>query len=155
MTHRRYAIPALSTIAVTVTAGCGARSLTGEWLVTAFEIDGEDYLDDLSQTYEDNGCIYRAEIELTVEFDERDGDDYDGSFEIHYSYGTTGSCGTYSYSYSESYDINASREDNGEWDIEIDDLDVDATCTMEDGELSCDGDVDGEDLEMTLEREDD
>jgi len=52
------------------------------------------------------------------------------------------------YGYSLDWEKGAKRS----FDIEIDDIDLDMNCTIDGDDMVCEGDVDGEDVTMDLER---
>ena len=157
MSVRHFTVPLVALgLTTTLSTGCGANGIVGSWLLTDIEVDGESYnylLDGYSYTY--GSCTYTASTAFTLEFDkdDRDGDTFEGEFVQTYTYSYVGDCDEQSYSDSYSYDAEAKRGDDKSYEIEVDELDWDLECTIEDDELLCEGDTDGSDVELTWERE--
>lgn len=145
----------------TTTAGCNVFSpdIVGEWSMTEIELNGEDYTDEFlgySGTYEYDGCVYAYSygrgLTLTVEKDEGE---LEADFSLTYTESYSNSCEpseNYSESYGEDYDTDIEKGDDGVWEIEIDDLDWKLECTIEDDEMTCEGDYDGIDIDIVFER---
>ena len=158
MSNRHFALPltalglTLSTVAAT---GCGSNGLMGEWLLTSIALDGNDlssyFLDGYSYTYD--GCTYTAAFQVSMEFDEKDGKELSGKFVQGYSYTYEGAtCTDESYSDSETYDVEAEETDKNAYDIEVDDLDLDLSCTLDEDDLDCEGEDGDTTIELSFER---
>jgi hypothetical protein len=161
MNNRSFSLPLAAlglTTGAAATTGC-TPSVVGEWSLTEIELDGEDYsaaLEGVSTTDEYDGCTYNysasMEFKLTIESDK---DGLEAEVSQTYSYSYTNSCEpseNYTESDSEDYDAEIDKGDNETWDIEVDDLDWKLECTVDGDEMMCEGDYDGEDIEMVFER---
>jgi hypothetical protein len=163
MNSRTFPLPlaalSLTTTAVTATATGCTPGIVGEWSLTELEIDGEDYAEYLgySYSYEYNGCTYSFSVSVNFNLTiEREEGDFEGEFSGGYSGSYTNSCDpseNYSESYSEGSDADVESAGSGVWEIDIDDFDWKLECTVEGDELLCDGDYDGEDIEVVFERD--
>jgi hypothetical protein len=157
MSPRQFAVPVttllLSLTVATTTTACSGDGIMGDWLATGLEIDGEDYssiLDGYSETYD--GCTYTSSTSFRLEFDEKDGDTVTGEFRQTYSYSYSGACDEESYTEGYSYDAEATKGDEGNWDIDIDDVDFDMNCVIEGDEMECDSEFYGSDATWTFEK---
>jgi len=157
MSPRQFAVPVttlLLSLTVSTTSACSSGGVMGDWLLTGLEVDGEDYgsmLDGYSETYD--GCTYTAQVSVRLEFDEKDGDAVTGEYKQIYSYSTSGACEDESYTDSYSYDAEATKGDEGSWDIDVDDMDLDMNCVIEDDEMECDSEFYGYEATFVFERD--
>lgn len=156
MSVRQFTVPMVALALTTTLSACGPDALVGTWLLTAIELDGEDYssyLDGYSETYD--GCTYSARTEFTLEVDadDQDGEKFDGEFVQTYFYSYVGDCEEESYSDSYSYDAEAEQVERGTYEIEVDELEWELECTLEDDTLDCEGEADDERVEAVFERD--
>lgn len=164
MTRRRFPLP-LSALSLTagaapavLTTAC-TPSIVGEWSLTELEIGGEDYTDYIqgeSYSYEYGDCVYTytETYDFSLEITNDKGE-FEAEFTMGYGESYTNSCDpseNESYSYSDDYDADIEKGDDGVWEIEIDDLDWKLECTVDGDEMLCEGDYDGEDIEAVFER---
>lgn len=84
-------------------------------------------------------CIFRDELEAVLVIDDRDGEDMEGELELVSRLSMSGDCGSASDSDKESFDVEAEREDRGEYELDMDDF-YTFECELDDGELVCEDD---------------
>lgn len=144
---RSFVLPAVSGLAlVAVGTGCSSeKKLLGTWSLTSYDYDGYIYKLPYEYTYVDDGITYTEKSGIRLEF-KKDGR---GEWISYYEY-TSSEGDNYSeeYGYSLDWEKGAKRS----FDIEIDDIDLDMNCTIDGDDMVCEGDVDGEDVTMDLER---
>lgn len=132
MSARTYAIPAVLP-ALSLLAAC-TPTIMGEWELV--ELDGDDFGE--AETYSYGGCQVSYSYGVTVTIDDRDGDKFEGEIESSYSVVFSGDCNGYTgYSDTYDYDVEAELNDDKEWEVEVDDLNMDLVCTIEGDEMDC------------------
>ncbi len=123
-------------LALTFTAvGCSAFDpLLGVWTLEEAPME----LSSSSSSY--YGCDVTYALDVQLEFDDKDGEDYEGEMEFEYSVEIRCDGESDSYSYSQSYDAEAERKDRKEYEIKIDDWDVEFECEIDGDEMDCEDD---------------
>jgi hypothetical protein len=97
------------------------------------------------ETSED--CLYTERLEGELVIDDRDGDDMEGELDLLVRQQMTG-CGGGSASDRETFDVEADRDDRGEYELDVRDF-YRFDCELNGDELDC-RDDDGDD--WTFER---
>ncbi len=129
-------IPAFLLVSMAFLPSCSpeivlAKSLLGDWEVSSYTVDGEEWMSVFISTFD-------------MEFEEYDGDEGDFDFTIVYSSGETESfTGEYSLnSDADEIDLSYSDGTTEMWDI-----------TLEGDELELDANVDGFRVIITADRD--
>ena len=138
MSLRTYTIPTFSALSFTMGAAACTPDIMGVWELT--EVDG----DSTTYTYSYGNCTITANIDMTAEFDEQDGDKVIGELDTTQSI-TYAGCESYGYASgtnnlaAEVGDIEAEKEDD-DWKVDVKfDVaeDIELTCTIDEDEMDC------------------
>jgi hypothetical protein len=144
---RRFVLPAVSGLALVVSGtGCSSeKKLLGTWSITSYAYDGDIYKLPYEYTYVDDGVTSTERSGLRLEF-KKDGR---GEWIQYYDYfSSEGDNYSEEYGYAMDWEKGKGRS----FDIEVDEADLDMNCTIDGDDMVCEGDLDGADLELDLER---
>jgi hypothetical protein len=139
---RSFALPVVSTLALTVTGCTSAGDFEGLWSVTSLELDGTVYAYPQSDTYVDGRVTYT----YTYGFDLEVKEDGRGTFTQYYHYtDSRGSDERDEYGYAIAWVPGKGRA----FDVEVDEFGLSMACTPDGDDMLCEGELEDTSVDFT------